>query len=175
MRTHRVILFALMLGLPIEAAAQQSHDHGTHSQYADIGAREIKSLDSASVANYLSGAGMGFALSAELNGYPGPRHVLDLADSLQLTQTQREATQAIFNEMQARAIDAGRQVVELERQLDRRFAHRHIDRATLDDFTTRIAALNGQLRAIHLQAHLEVTDLLTTEQVASYNRLRGYH
>src|SRR5690606_34217987 len=83
MRRHCVVLVAALLALPAAAAAQQNHDHGAHSAYAGISGRDIKALDSASVNNYLSGAGMGFALSAELNGYPGPRHVLDLADSLQ--------------------------------------------------------------------------------------------
>jgi len=175
MRRHCVVLVAALLALPAAAAAQQNHDHGAHSEYAGISGRDIKALDSASVNNYLSGAGMGFALSAELNGYPGPRHVLDLADSLQLTAEQREATQAIFERMQLRAIALGTQVVELERQLDQRFAHRHIDTALLDNMTGQIAALNGRLRAVHLQAHLEVTALLTNEQTAAYKRLRGYH
>ena len=174
MRRYCVVL-AVLLALPAAAAAQQNHDHSAHSEYAGISGREIKALDSAAVNNYLTGAGMGFALSAELNGYPGPRHVIDLADSLQLTAEQREGTQAIFERMQLRAIALGTQVVELERQLDQRFAHRHIDGAVLEDMTGRIATLNGQLRAVHLQAHLEVTALLTDEQTAAYNRLRGYH
>ena len=169
------VLVVAIFALPAAAFAQQGHDHGTHSPYADISGREIQALDSASLSNYLSGAGMGFALSAELNGYPGPRHVLDMADSLRLTQVQRDTTERIFQRMQKHAIDAGREVVELERQLDQRFAHRHIDAGVLQDLTARIAALNGRLRAIHLQAHLDVTEVLSADQVAAYNRLRGYH
>jgi hypothetical protein len=118
---------------------------------------------------------MGFALSAELNGYPGPRHVLELADSLALTAAQRTAMEELFERMQREAIEAGKQVVELEQQLDQRFAHRHIDTEMLADLTGRIAALNGRLRAIHLQAHLDATAILDEGQVRAYSRLRGYH
>lgn len=159
---------------PGAAAAQSHEDHSAHSQYADMQGREIKALDSATVANYLAGAGMGFALSAELNGYPGPRHVLELAEQLKLTDEQRSAVQRIFDSMQKQAIEVGEQIVGLERDLDRRFAHRHIDAATIADLTGRIGALNGRARSIHLAAHLETTALLTETQVADYNRLRGY-
>lgn len=174
MRAHRIAPILMVLALPTAAAAQQGHDHAGHSSYAGLEAREIKALDSAAVENYRTGAGMGFALSAELNGYPGPRHVLELADSLVLTAPQRSRTQELFDGMQNQAIVVGEQVIELERELDRRFAHRHIDAETLEDLTARIAALNGRLRAIHLQAHLDVTAILSEEQVTAYNRLRGY-
>lgn len=175
MRVPRTASFLVLMVLPGAAAAQQNHDHAAHSQYAGLQQREIKALDSAAVANYLTGAGMGFALAAELNGYPGPLHVLQLADSLALTMSQRAATQEIFERMQRQAVEAGEQIVELERQLDRRFAHRHIDTATLADLTGQISALNGRLRTIHLQAHLAVTAILDEAQVGAYSRLRGYH
>lgn len=173
----RVILMcaAVAMGAAPTAAAAQSHaDHAAHSQYASIQGREIKALDSATVANYLAGAGMGFALAAELNGYPGPRHVLELAEQLKLTDEQRLAMQRIFDEMQKQAVEVGTQIVELERQLDRRFAHRHVDAATIADLTGRIGALNGRVRTIHLAAHLDTTALLSDVQVRDYNRLRGY-
>jgi hypothetical protein len=175
MRTHRIAVLLGLFLIPGAAAAQQAHEHAGHSQYAGMQGREIKALDSTAVANYLSGAGMGFALSAELNGYPGPRHVLELADSLALTAAQRTAVEASFAKMESQAIAAGEQIVELERQLDQRFAHRHVDAKIIEDLTSRIAALNGRLRAIHLTAHLEVTAALNDAQVTAYNRLRGYH
>ena len=171
-----IIVYAAIAAaaLPGVAAAQSHEDHAAHSQYAAIQGREIKALDSATVANYLSGAGMGFALSAELNGYPGPRHVLELADQLTLSAEQRAAVQQVFDAMQKNAMEVGEQIVALERELDRRFAHRHIDAATIEDLTARIGALNGRARSIHLAAHLETTALLNDAQVANYNRLRGY-
>lgn len=163
-----VVLFALT---PIRAAAQ-AHQHG--QQYAGQQTRTIKALDEKAVQDYLTGAGLGFALAAELNSYPGPRHALELADSLRLTAEQRTAITAVRDTMQRAAIALGEQIVELEKELDGRFAHRHIDPATLARLTSRTGELNGQLRAVHLNAHLQVTALLTADQIATYNRLRGY-
>ena len=36
------------------------------------------------------------------------------------------------------------------------------------------AAADGQLRAVHLRAHLAMKAALTPEQFARYDRLRGY-
>ena len=85
----------------------------------------------------------------------------------------RLAVQRVFDNMQKQAVEVGKQIVELERELDQRFAHKHVDAATIADLTGRIGALNGRARSIHLAAHLETTALLHDTQVAAYNRLRG--
>ena len=61
---------------------------------------------------------MGFAKAAELNGYPGPAHVLELAEQLELSPTQRRDTEAIFERMQTRAKAAGKRVIDEESRLD---------------------------------------------------------
>jgi hypothetical protein len=53
------------------------------SPYTGQERREIKALSNEEIDRYLSGDGMGLAKAAELNHYPGPRHVLELADQLQ--------------------------------------------------------------------------------------------
>jgi hypothetical protein len=53
----------------------------SEAPYAGHQERPIKALAPEEVAGLLGGEGMGYALAAELNHYPGPRHVLDLADS----------------------------------------------------------------------------------------------
>ena len=58
------------------------------SPYAGEQSRSIKSLSQQDVADYMAGKGMGCAKAAELNGYPGPAHVLELADQLALTPSQ---------------------------------------------------------------------------------------
>jgi Spy/CpxP family protein refolding chaperone len=166
-------MLAALLLVPATISAQ-GHDHAVHSEHAGKQGREIKALDPAAIDEYRAGAGMGLALAAELNSYPGPRHVLELAAELKLTDAQRAATQQAREQMQKQAVALGEQIIELERELDRRFAHRHIDDAVLNDLTERIGVLNGRLRAVHLRAHLEVTALLTDEQVKQYDRLRGY-
>ncbi len=53
--------------------------------YAGMQTRPIKALSEQQMADLSAGRGMGLALAAELNGYPGPVHVLELADKLNLS------------------------------------------------------------------------------------------
>ena len=154
-----------------EHSMQAQHNH---SPYSNHQTREIKALSADEVEGYLSGAGLGMALPAELNSYPGPRHALELADSLALSQEQIATVRQIFEAMESQAVDLGVQVVELELRLDAEFAERTISPSTLTLLTGKIARLQGQLRAVHLLAHLGVTDVLTPEQRHEYDRLRGY-
>ena len=122
----------------------------------------------------LSGNGMGLAKAAELNGYPGPAHVLELAAQLDLTPEQKTKTEVLFKKMQARAIPLGKELVEEERALDRLFASHAVNSESLGQALARIGRLQGQVRQVHLDAHVEQTALLTPAQVEKYNRLRGY-
>jgi Spy/CpxP family protein refolding chaperone len=126
------------------------------------------------VAALLKGEGMGFAKAAELNGYPGPRHVLNLAAQLKLTPDQRQQVQAIFDQMNAAARPLGAEVVERERVLDQLFQKGEISPDRLRAETVSIAELQGRLRSVHLAAHLQTRALLTTDQIAMYQRLRSY-
>jgi hypothetical protein len=126
------------------------------------------------VDDLLNGRGMGLARAAELSGYPGPRHVLDLASELSLSEPVASETQAIFERMQVAAKKLGAEIVALELELGRAFMERTIDAPTIDERTREIAALQGELRAAHLRAHLELTALLSPQQIAAYNALRGY-
>jgi Spy/CpxP family protein refolding chaperone len=145
------------------------------SPYAGEESREIKALSAEDVEAYLTGQGMGFAKAAELNGYAGPKHVLELASELGLTTEQRTRTQALFASMQTKAVALGRQLVDEERKLDRLFAGARITQESLQQSVSRIGALQADVRATHLEAHLEQAKILTPEQRAHYLRLRGYH
>ena len=142
--------------------------------YAGLQQREIKALTAEEMQGYLEAKGMGLAKAAELNGYPGPSHVLEHADALGLDPAQREATRAIFATMRERAMAAGVRLVAQERELDRRFASGHIDAAGLSAALAQIAATQAEIRGAHLSAHLEQKALLSARQIAAYNRLRGY-
>ena len=144
------------------------------SPYAGQESRPIKALSSEEIADYLAGKGLGLAKAAELNGYPGPKHVLELAGELNLTPDQKARTEALFRTMQARAIALGTALVEEERALDRLFQSHAVTPETLAGSLARIGALQGQVRQVHLDAHLEQTALLTQDQVRRYNHLRGY-
>lgn len=168
-----LVAYALLAG-PVLA---QSHDHGAtkgHSPYAGLEQREIKALSNEQIAELRAGRGMSLALPAELNGYPGPRHVLDLAEGLELTPDQRARTQSLFSEMQQKAAAIGNRVIESEKRLDALFASRLATPETLTAATTEVASLQGQLRATHLGYHIEMRNLLTPKQVAQYASLRGY-
>jgi Spy/CpxP family protein refolding chaperone len=144
------------------------------SPYAGQESREIKALSPQEISDYLSAKGMGLAKAAELNGYPGLAHVLELAAQLDLTSEQKTMTEVLFKKMQARAIPLGKELVEEERALDRLFASRAINSESLEQSLTRIGRLQGQVRQVHLEAHIEQRALLTPAQVEKYNRLRGY-
>lgn len=151
------------------------HAHAADlSPYAGDRAREIKALSAQQAEDYLAGRGMGMARAAELNGYPGPAHVLELAEPLGLSAAQREQTETLFGAMQRDAKALGEQLVAAERDLDRLFAQRLARRETLRPMLERINTLQGELRAVHLEAHLAQRALLDPDQVAHYQRLRGY-
>lgn len=117
---------------------------------------------------------MGLARPAELNQYPGPKHVLELVVELELSDEQRQHVEASHAAMLGEAQRLGKEIVDKERHLDRRFAHSHIDEEVLRSVTAEIAELYGELRFVHLRAHLETRAVLSPGQIESYDRLRGY-
>lgn len=144
------------------------------SPYVQHTEREIKALAPEEIEGYLAGEGMGYALAAELNGFPGPKHVLELSEDLALTAEQAEGVQASFERMLEQARSLGARLVELERALDASFVERSIDETGLEAQLREIGAVEAQLRAAHLRAHLETTRMLTAAQVQHYAMLRGY-
>jgi hypothetical protein len=144
------------------------------SPYTGQEKREIKALSKKEIDGYISGDGMGLAKTAELNHYPGPRHVLDLADQLQLSGEQHKRTQAIFESMKSQAVSLGKQLVEKEQLLDSRFAEGAISDAELEQLVTEISVIHAKLRAVHLRAHLAQKLVLTQDQIRIYDGLRGY-
>lgn len=149
--------------------------YSAESPYAGLEQREIKALSKKQVAGYLAGEGMRLALPGELNGYPGPRHVLEMESRIGLSVSQREEVKKIFDEMESRAIVLGQKIVAAEAALDTAFSNGVINSELLNRATSEIGILQGQLRAVHLEAHLETRALLTDNQIEKYVELRGYH
>jgi Spy/CpxP family protein refolding chaperone len=131
-------------------------------------------LSEQQVADLRAGRGMGLALSAELNGYPGPLHVLEHADTLALTSDQRARTAALFEAMKAEAVLLGERLIEQEGELERLFATRAVQASNLEAATSTIGATQGKLRAAHLGYHLAIMGVLTPEQVRRYGEVRVY-
>lgn len=142
--------------------------------YADQHHRDIKALSGDEVKGYLAGAGMGFARAAELNHYPGPMHALELAEQLKLTGEQRAALESLMKRHKSQASELGAAVVSLERRLDSLFASRHATANEVEQTVTKIGEAQARYRTSHLVTHLSTTALLTPEQRARYDVLRGY-
>jgi hypothetical protein len=167
MRTTRAaLLFAILAAAPAQAQHVHPAEHTTASG--------LKALTPEQVAELLAGEGMGLAKAAELNHYPGPKHVLELADKLELSAAQLGKVRALRESIVAKATALGRTIVDKERELDALFAGRHADAANLARLTTDIGKLQGELRAAHLHAHIETRAVLTSAQIEAYDRLRGY-
>ncbi|MDJ0939432.1 MAG: hypothetical protein QNJ00_06685 [Woeseiaceae bacterium] len=144
------------------------------SPYAGEQEREIKSLSGKEIVALRSGAGMGLAKAAELNGYPGPKHVLELADELGLSDEQRENTKALFAEVKANAAQLGEKVIAAEVRLDRLFTDMTVDAESLENALQELGELRARLRYVHLHAHVRQAAILRPGQIEAYTQLRGY-
>ncbi len=159
------------------AAAAQHHGHapaGHTSAYAGQERREIKSLSSDDIAELERGGGWGLAKAAELNGAPGPAHLLEMRKEIGLTSDQIAKLDVIFKDMQQKAIVEGKRLIAGEKALEDAFRAGPVADQTLRKLLADIEASRSALRYIHLAAHLTSPPLLTAEQIALYNKLRGY-
>jgi hypothetical protein len=165
---RQVLGLAIMLALGAASALAQSHS------YPSLKDRQIKGLSTEDVASLRAGRGVGMALPAELNRYPGPLHVLENEAALGLTPDQRQQVQGQFESMRREAVALGEQIIAGEATLDTLFKSGTADTASIDAATAQLAALYGQLRAVHLRTHLATRATLTEVQLAAYQKLRGY-
>lgn len=163
--------YLLLIGALIISAGVSAQ---TVQPYAGMQTRPIKSLSEQQIADLREGRGMGLAMAAELNGYPGPAHVLELGDRLNLSAAQRDLVQKLFAAMKAEAVRLGELLIAREEELDRQFADKVVTPAILTAATQAIGETQGALRAAHLKYHLSTLELLTAEQVRQYSVLRGY-
>ena len=158
----------LALSMAVAANAAQPTPHVAWQE------RGLEALSPEQVGDYLEGRGMGMALPAELNGYPGPRHVLELADELDLSADQHARTEQLFQGMRSKAVALGEEILTREALLDELFASGTASDAAVDAATETLGRLNGRLRAHHLRYHLAMRELLDPRQIVEYRRLRGH-
>ena len=161
-------------GTPPSTPSASAPTPHTALPYTGDKSRALKALSPEDIAALREGRGMGLSKPAELNRHPGPRHVLDLAAELNLTPAQRREIQAIFDRMHTQAVALGERIVAQEHALEKLFMHAPARAPAVRQVTTDIGRLNGMLRFVHLQAHIDTTKALTPTQIASYDRLRGY-
>ena len=126
------------------------------------------------IEQYRAGAGMGYAKAAELNHFPGPMHVLELAGPLGLSAEQRAATERLMQAHKAEARALGVKLVAAEQALDQLFRSGAVSDAQLAKAVGEAARLQGEYRLSHLETHRRMRALLNEEQVRRYDTLRGY-
>ncbi|CAN7330045.1 hypothetical protein LJR098_002715 [Rhizobium sp. LjRoot98] len=170
MKSLIVALLAVLV--PFLALAQGEHTHS--SPYVGQQLREIKSLSAEDLAELEKGGGWGLAKAAELNGMPGPSHVLKMQHELGLTADQEASTLRIIDRMRGDAIEEGRRLIAGEMALEDGFREGSLDQRSLRERIREIETSRSNLRSIHLAAHLEMMGVLKEDQVKLYNELRGY-
>src|SRR5262249_8156874 len=136
--------------------------------------RSIKALSEQQISDLKAGRGMGLALPAELNGYPGPQHVLELSDQLGLSVEQKARIQSLFDSMKAEAVPLGERLLEQEAILDQQFANHRMTPERLKVATAAIGVTQGKLQETPLRYHLQTAQILTPDQMQRYSALRGY-
>ena len=181
---YAVGLCLASLVLAAQPATAQHHGEGhlpaasamntPRSPYAGMEQRGVKALSDQQIADLKAGRGMSLALAAELNGYPGPSHVIELAQPLGLTGEQLDRANTLFEAMKAETIPLGEQLIAQETDLDSLFATSMITPETLSATTASIGSTNAALRAAHLKYHLAMVEILTPFQIRRYSELRGY-
>ena len=172
--TKRTAASAALIAFLASVALAGAHAQTTGTPYAGQQTRIIKALSEQDVAGLIAGQGAGFAKAAELNGYPGPMHTLELKGPLGLRPDQVAASEALMLAHKARARALGAAVVEAERGLDALFASQQASAASIEKATREIGILQARLRAEHLATHVTQTALLDVRQIERYSVLRGY-
>lgn len=173
MKTKIFILGCLIFELTLSSSFATS-DHTYKSKYAGQERREIKSLSETDIEELKTGKGWGLAKAAELNGVPGPAHLLEMKEEIQLTPEQVQQIDELYKTMKAQAIPLGLELIELERELNEHFADGTITDNILHELLEKIATTYKKLRYVHLATHLKTPHILTPEQITLYNKLRGY-
>jgi len=171
MKIALLILPILMLAVTAQAN-DDSHSKG--SKYAGEEKRSIKSLSPDDIAELKRGGGWGLAKAAELNGVPGPAHLLEMKDKIPLTKDQVMAINKTYKQMKAQAIKQGEHLIVLEQELELQFRSGSITPDALRASLIKIANVRMELRFTHLAAHLKTPDILSKDQIRKYNELRGY-
>ncbi|WP_159588916.1 Spy/CpxP family protein refolding chaperone [Chelativorans xinjiangense] len=167
-------VLSLLIMTPAGLQAQDHRHARQASPYAGFETRKIKSLSEEDISELKKGAGWGLALAAELNGIPGPSHLLILKDELGLSPDQVTRIEAIYSEMKAEAIAAGDRFIAAERAIEKAVVGGRLDERQLRVLVEKAAAARADLRFVHLSRHLSTPPLLTEEQIERYKALRGY-
>ncbi len=121
----------------------------------------------------LKGLGSDLATIADVNNYPGPKHVITLKTELGLTRDQLKKTEALDKVVSSSAVAKGAEIVQAEEELNQLFEAGTVSEKALRTKLEQIGKLRSDLRFIHLQAHLRMRQILTPDQIKQYGEIRG--
>jgi Spy/CpxP family protein refolding chaperone len=102
---------------------------------------------------------------ADLHGYPSPKQVLDLAATLKLTDGQITRIREIYRDMMTRVKQLGKEIVQIEEELNTAFKSSLVTEGSVSDDTQAIGRLRGRMRGVFLTAHIQTKRVLTKDQV----------
>lgn len=123
----------------------------------------------------LKGGGLGAGMIAMMNGYPGPKHVLEMGDELELTAAQRESIGTIYGKVKAESVKLGTELVEKDEALAALFTSGSVSTKDVEKRSREIGELQGRLRAAHLNAHVQTHAELTPAQLAKLPTMQEMH
>lgn len=174
MMTRQLFIAILVISFFVPGCSGKVKHESGDSPYAGQQNREIKALSAKEIKGFREGHGMGLAKVAELNNYPGPKHIMELSGQLELTEEQEKKVTQVFRTMKSRAQSLGNRLIKKEKQLDEMFANEHTSKSKVKGILQEIGKLKADIRFAHIQAHLEMKSVLTPEQIKKYDNLRGY-
>ncbi len=168
----RISIVVMLFVFSIYANSTETPSY--QSNYTGQEKRLIKSLSRDDIQQLENGKGWGLAKAAELNGMPGPSHVLQMKTEISLSKDQELKINSLFTDMKSKAIPLGKQLIEYEKQLNDAFENKSITDTQLNLLLDSISQVHKQLRYVHLATHLQTPNILSHQQIEKYNRLRGY-
>ncbi len=181
--TRLVPAIAIALALCAAPASAQSpggHSHGGNPaaghHHGTGGAPQghLEALKCSESFDRVVGQGLGFGLAfaADRNGYPGPLHVVELAQPLGLRAEQVERARSLYDAMLAESRPKSAALLAAEAELARLFERGEATEARVRAQVAEVERLRADVRLVHLTYHLRTRDLLTSEQRVAYHRAR---
>ncbi len=153
------------------AALQQEHSHAL-SPATGVGGT-LSWMDASEREAIETGQGFAMARAAEAHGLPGPKHILEYADVLELNALQRDRMTILMRSMRTAALKEGQAVLQAEAAIDAELARSTPDAARVAELTEVVGRARGRLRNVHLTTHLAAAPVLTSAQRAKYVQLRS--
>lgn len=173
-----LVLAALVMAAAGPALAQSAHGHqhgGAAQPPGDSGDAPAHRRVEVCLREFdqvvADGRGFGLAVPADQNGYPGPLHVRELEDGLQLTSEQESRMRTLFEQMLAEAKPRAARLADAEARLRRLFAERAADDGTVRAAVAAAETARAEVRLAHLLTHVRTRDLLTEAQRQTYQQL----